>query len=933
MGKRRFLAVLGRSAVVSALGLSALVALPATHAAGAASCTDVQFIGLRGSGENPPDSATHDMGALVGPMVDAAAALAPSGTTISYYGLPYPAADAVTGVFNGNYFESEAVGVAELEIYLAATTASCPAMKLVVMGYSQGAQAVGDLLQGESAAVLGHIASVVLFGDPEFNPAAPYDEGSFDTRDYGLAGKRTPTSLAALGNKIGSWCRRNDLICQGIGKGHSIGQHLPPGYLADYTATIAGFVRSRLGWPLVKPTAPLDLAFVIDSTGSMADSIDGAESAAESMTTALQAAGTDFHVGLVDYKDTDQGDPYAAQVDVPFTTSLTDLAAGLNSLVASGGGDLPEAVYSGIMTAINDLSWRHGARKIIIVMGDAPGKDPEPVTGYTLASVLAAANALDPAVAYPVPIGPDPIDFFGALATGSGGQSFPADDPSAVSDQVLTAVTSAAVPLTAALSVTDPNRTGDPVGFSAAGSWYDGGTITSYGWDFDGDGTIDATTTTPTTTHTFAAAVSTTASVTVTTNDGHSATASAVLDVSDTAPIPPSAPTSVTLTPGADQSSLSASWAAPADIGGGTLVGYDVLLSVGGVVVGVDANDPASTTANFTGLAAGSYAVAVSAITDGGGGPPATATAGVTGAPGGGGAGGVVSTAAVSRIAGQDRIATSIAASLAEFPGAGGAKAVVLAAAGGFADALAGTPLAVAKGGPLLLTGSATLDVRTKAEITRVLPPGGTVYVLGGSASIAPAISGALSASGFTVVRYGGVDRFDTARIIATSGLGDPGTILLASGLNFPDGLAAGPGAASVNGAVLLTDGAALDGSTAAYLAAHPSDKVYSVGGSAAHADAAATPLVGADRYATAALVANVFFPHASVVGLSTGQAFPDALSGGAMVARQGGPMLLTPTSTLSTAVAGYLGTNPAVTKVLVFGGTAAVSNNSLAGL
>lgn len=69
-------------------------------------------------------------------------------------------------------------------------------------------------------------------------------------------------------------------------------------------------------------------------------------------------------------------------------------------IVPGDGGDTPESMYSGAMTALN-LPWRPGVRKVIII-GDAPGKDPEPVTGFTLAAVQAKALAVDPAQIYAV---------------------------------------------------------------------------------------------------------------------------------------------------------------------------------------------------------------------------------------------------------------------------------------------------------------------------------------------------------------------------------------------------------------------------------------------------------------------------------------------------------------------------------------------------
>ena len=115
------------------------------------------------------------------------------------------------------------------------------------------------------------------------------------------------------------------------------------------------------------------------------------------------------------------------------------------------------------------------------------------------------------------------------------------------------------------------------------------------------------------------------------------------------------------------------------------------------------------------------------------------------------------------RIGGGDRIETSVAISQASYPVAGSAKAVVLARADDFADALAGTPLAVFEGGPLLVTGKDRLDVRVSQEIRRVLAVNGQVFVLGGASASSPAILGDVLTLNVNPVRIAGTDRFDTA--------------------------------------------------------------------------------------------------------------------------------------------------------------------------
>jgi putative cell wall-binding protein len=177
------------------------------------------------------------------------------------------------------------------------------------------------------------------------------------------------------------------------------------------------------------------------------------------------------------------------------------------------------------------------------------------------------------------------------------------------------------------------------------------------------------------------------------------------------------------------------------------------------------------------------------------------------------------------------------------------------------------------------------------------------------------------------VTRIGGADRFDTAVQLAQA-MGDRPVVFLTTGLDFPDALSAGPAAAQAQGAVLFTDGDKRNKTTDAYLQPFVVVTQYAVGGQAASAYPKATALVGDDRYGTNAAVASRFFPTSANVGLATGAAFPDGLTGGASVAKRGGPVLLTDPSTLTSQAQGYLAADKGTLVLLdVFGGPEAVTD------
>ncbi len=286
-------------------------------------------------------------------------------------------------------------------------------------------------------------------------------------------------------------------------------------------------------------------------------------------------------------------------------------------------------------------------------------------------------------------------------------------------------------------------------------------------------------------------------------------------------------------------------------------------------------------------------------------------------------------------IYGEDPIGTAIAISQAEYPAQGSAKAVVLARSDFFSDALAGGPLAVAEGGPLLLTEGADqrpgLGGRTLAEIERVLRPGGTVFVLGGDLAVPASVDTTLAGLGYKVVREAGANEFATAVDIAGA-LGDPANVFEATGLDFPDALSAVPAAVANHGAILLTNGATQAPETAAYLAAHPYDVRFAIGGplAAAGADPGAKAIYGTDAYGTSAAVASYFFPGARLFGVATGRSYTDALSGAVFMASGGrlGPVLLVDPAgspTVPAPVASYLSTLEKATPGDVFGGPLAV--------
>ncbi len=303
---------------------------------------------------------------------------------------------------------------------------------------------------------------------------------------------------------------------------------------------------------------------------------------------------------------------------------------------------------------------------------------------------------------------------------------------------------------------------------------------------------------------------------------------------------------------------------------------------------------------------------------------------------------------ATGRVAGADRVATSL--SLSQVGWSDGADAVVVASARGFADALAGVQLADAVGAPLVLTEPGQLDPALAHELGRLDPA--EVFVLGGTQAISSDVGKGIAAAAgdATTTRVAGPDRYATATRIADlaearwreAGLDVADEVVLASGTTFPDALAAGPFVAATRTPLLLTAPDQLPEATRAALRARSTSDVVVVGGPVAVSQGVADAtgrsvrrIAGGDRYATAnelaaAAVAAGASPARTLV--ASGERFPDALGAGAFVARTGDALVLTSHGRVPSATREWLA-QPDVARAMAIGGRVAITDGVVAEL
>ena len=201
------------AASVQALQIQYPLLLPASVLT--TGCASVTVIGARGSGQSAGigrPGQPSGFGEEVAGTAMSAVGLLSLPTTVRYDSLRYPAPNVFGGL---GYFQSVKKGATQLNAQVVYWARVCPSTKIVLIGYSQGAQAVhlGAATLTPSAA--SHIRAVVLMSDPVRNikdvNVSRITVGGLGNHNGILGGGRWFTN--GLGGRVVSYCHAGDSIC------------------------------------------------------------------------------------------------------------------------------------------------------------------------------------------------------------------------------------------------------------------------------------------------------------------------------------------------------------------------------------------------------------------------------------------------------------------------------------------------------------------------------------------------------------------------------------------------------------------------------------------------------------------------------------------------------------------------------------------------
>lgn len=180
----------------------------------------------------------------------------------------------------------------------------------------------------------------------------------------------------------------------------------------------------------MKAVNEFDLAFVVDTTRSMSSLIhDAKRYMSEMLESVVGKSSIDLRLGVVEYRDHPPQEHTFAAKHYPFCRGNT--ARNVISQLSLGcGGDYPESVFDGIKSACIDLQWRKHARRIGVLLGDAPphgmtktGQEGQCTCGLSFDEVttLAEEHAIK---FYGIALTQDVMKPFGLLCSLTGGECF-----------------------------------------------------------------------------------------------------------------------------------------------------------------------------------------------------------------------------------------------------------------------------------------------------------------------------------------------------------------------------------------------------------------------------------------------------------------------------------------------------------------------------
>ncbi|WP_304347335.1 hypothetical protein [Capnocytophaga leadbetteri] len=159
--------------------------------------------------------------------------------------------------------------------------------------------------------------------------------------------------------------------------------------------------RIALDETLPSPTNQVQIAFMVDATGSMGDELEFLKMDLKKVINEVQKTNTQLKISTATVFYRDEGDEYVVKHS-PFTEDINQTTEFISLQRADGGGDFPEAVDKALVQ-LNQLQWQPEARtRIAFLVLDAPPHNKPAVINsiqYSVKTAAASGIKLIPVVA------------------------------------------------------------------------------------------------------------------------------------------------------------------------------------------------------------------------------------------------------------------------------------------------------------------------------------------------------------------------------------------------------------------------------------------------------------------------------------------------------------------------------------------------------
>jgi len=140
----------------------------------------------------------------------------------------------------------------------------------------------------------------------------------------------------------------------------------------------------------------VNIVYVMDLTASMNDFVAAVNEAMRNSARVISAIGDEnsrIKFGIVGYRDSLKSSKANEFIVKNYTkdglVSNEDFVKIMESQVrVAAGGDIPEEVYAGYLTALNEIKWDKDAIKMIVLVGDASSHEPSHEFSTTKKSAL-----------------------------------------------------------------------------------------------------------------------------------------------------------------------------------------------------------------------------------------------------------------------------------------------------------------------------------------------------------------------------------------------------------------------------------------------------------------------------------------------------------------------------------------------------------------